>query len=132
MKVFLDTSALYCLADESEDRHGAASEAWLRLLRGGHDLIVHNYVLVEFVALLHKRLGKAAVLHRTEDLMAPVEVRWIIPTLHAEGMASYRESGRKDTSLVDHMSFAVMRSERIGTAFAFDDDFRRAGFETIP
>jgi predicted nucleic acid-binding protein len=39
---------------------------------------------------------------------------------------------RRDVSLVDWVSFEVMRRSGIGTAFAFDRDFRRHGFATIP
>jgi predicted nucleic acid-binding protein len=33
---------------------------------------------------------------------------------------------------VDEVSFLVMESRGIGTAFAFDADFRRRGFQTLP
>jgi len=37
-----------------------------------------------------------------------------------------------DVSLVDLVSFQVMREQDIARAFAFDRDFRTAGFSTIP
>lgn len=36
------------------------------------------------------------------------------------------------TSLVDYVSFQVMRDRGIRRAFAFDTDFVNAGFETVP
>lgn len=35
-------------------------------------------------------------------------------------------------AFVDRMSYELMREERIERAFAFDPDFRRKGFETVP
>jgi predicted nucleic acid-binding protein len=35
-------------------------------------------------------------------------------------------------SLVDRVSFELMRREGIERALAFDDDFTEAGFETVP
>lgn len=94
-------------------------------------MLTHNYVVVELIALIHRRLGKVAAVRSIDNLLAPAETRWITPSLHAEAMAAYRVSGR-DSSFVDQMSFAVMRSEGLTTAFAFDDDFRKVGFETVP
>jgi predicted nucleic acid-binding protein len=130
--VFLDTSGLYALADEAEPRHEAAAARWRDLLGDGADLVTHNYVIVEATALFHRRLGKSAVGRLTDELLAPVETRWVTPSLHAEAISSFRGSAQAGTSLVDYVSFAVMRSESLATAFAFDDDFLRAGFETIP
>ncbi len=132
MRVFLDTSALVAVADRNEERHALASERWLSWLEGGWTLVTHNYVAVELMAVLHRRLGKGEAVLQTADLLAPVEVRWITPTLHGEAVAAYRESEQQGVSIVDHVSFAVMRSEQLTTAFAFDEDFRRAGFETVP
>ncbi len=39
---------------------------------------------------------------------------------------------RRDVSLVDRVSFEVMRRRRIDGAFAFDRDFADHGFTTIP
>lgn len=41
-------------------------------------------------------------------------------------------AGRRSLSLVDCVSFEVMRRLAISTAFAFDRDFARVGFQTIP
>jgi predicted nucleic acid-binding protein len=35
-------------------------------------------------------------------------------------------------SFVDRTSFELMRAEGIARAFAFDRDFARQGFETVP
>ncbi|HYT77414.1 MAG TPA: hypothetical protein VEL79_21840 [Vicinamibacterales bacterium] len=37
--------------------------------------------------------------------------------------------GRRRLSLVDHVSFLVMRRRKVSTAFAFDPDFTSAGFQ---
>jgi predicted nucleic acid-binding protein len=39
---------------------------------------------------------------------------------------------RRRTSLVDWVSFEVMRRRGIETAFAFDRDFATAGFAVVP
>lgn len=44
-------------------------------------------------------------------------------------MTEFLVTQRRAPSLVDFVSFEVMRERGITTAFAFDDDFRRQGFE---
>ncbi len=41
------------------------------------------------------------------------------------------ERGRRDLSLVDCVSFVVMRERGVTTALAYDADFEREGFTTI-
>jgi len=131
VRIFADTSALFAVVDGRDQRHGLAAGRFRAFGAQSAELLTHNYVIVELVALIHRRLGKLAATEAVERLLAPVEIRWVTPSLHAEAMAAYRESDQ-DASFVDQMSFAVMRSERLSTAFAFDDDFRRAGFDIVP
>ncbi len=47
-------------------------------------------------------------------------------------MAALLAAGHRSVSLVDWVSFELMRAERIDCAFAFDADFARQGFATVP
>jgi len=78
--VFVDSSALYAIANREEEPHSRAAEAWRRLL------------------------ADQAVL----------------------------SANRKKLSLVDCVSFQVMRETGIRTAFCFDEHFREQGFDVIP
>jgi predicted nucleic acid-binding protein len=48
---------------------------------------------------------------------------------HGEAIRALGARRRRRVSFVDLVSFAVMRTRGIRTAFAFDDDFEREGFE---
>ena len=61
MVVFLDTSAIYALANAADANHQRAVQCLRAAMDAGEDLLVHNYILVESSALLHRRLGWAAV-----------------------------------------------------------------------
>jgi predicted nucleic acid-binding protein len=55
------------------------------------------------------------------------------PQLHGEAwnfFSKYR--GWRDLSYVDCLSFALMKNVGMGTAFSFDEDFRRFGFQKLP
>jgi predicted nucleic acid-binding protein len=123
----VDTSALYALADRADPNHGEARRLFSALLRSAEGLVTHNYVLVESIALIQNRIGTSAALAlaRTADNF---EVEWVDKTLHHEAIRALARSPKRRISLVDQVSFLVMRSRDIESALAFDKDFVREGF----
>jgi uncharacterized protein len=130
VSVFIDTSALYALLDRSDQNHTPAVTALPAL--AGQELITHSYVIVESVALTQRRLGADAVRSLTQTLVPGLSIVWIDEPSHAAGLAALLAALPTSVSLVDMVSFHVMREREIETAFAFDRDFASAGFLTIP
>jgi predicted nucleic acid-binding protein len=128
---FVDTSALFAFLDRGAADHDAVVGLMTPLLaeRGG---VTHNYVVVEAEALLHRRRGGAPARRLMQDVLPLIEVAWITPELHARAVESHLADLRRRTSLVDHVSFAVMRERGIGEALARDRHFREAGFAVVP
>jgi len=125
--IFLDTSAIYALADIADPNHRRAREYLRSVLEAGRTLLTHSYVLVESMALLQRRLGLAAAVRFARDAEA-FEVVWVDESTHGEAVARVEKTGTRGVSLVDAVSFLVMRKRRIRTALAFDPDFVAAGF----
>jgi predicted nucleic acid-binding protein len=125
--IFLDTSAIYAWADAADPNHHTAIRRLKAILEGAEELLTHNYVLVESIALLQARLGLAAAARLAQDSTAFV-VDWVDEDLHDSGIRELRRSRKRQISLVDHISFLVMRRRQVATAFAFDPDFTAAGF----
>lgn len=130
MTVFVDTSALFALLDRDDQMHDAAALSFPRLLDTG-SLLTHNYVVVETTALAQRRLGLGAVRALTTALLPAMSVTWVTPDLHAAATAALLAAGGRRASLVDWVSFEVMRQQGISTAFAFDADFAAQGFSTV-
>ncbi len=131
MNVFVDTSAFYALLDASDRRHGEAAAIWKSLIEADAGLFSHNYVLVETAALVQRRLGLRALVVFQDDVLPLVSLHWVEEDLHRTAIAILRASGQKNLSLVDCVSFEVMRIRGLRTAFAFDDDFKIGGFEIL-
>jgi uncharacterized protein len=125
--IFLDTSAIYAWADTADPNHHTSVGRLQAILESGEELFTHNYVLVESVALLQARLGLAAAIKLGRDSTAFV-IEWVDDDLHASGVRELERSRKRHVSLVDHISFLVMRRRHVATAFAFDRDFAAAGF----
>ena len=96
------------------------------LLAAGEDLVTHNYVLVESMALIQHRLGLAAALKFAKDSEA-FEIEWVDHDVHQEAVRLLARSGRR-ISFVDQVSFLVMRRRDVDAALAFDNGFESAGF----
>jgi predicted nucleic acid-binding protein len=131
MSVFVDTSALYALLDRDDGNHRQAAAAWSELLQADEVLVTSNYVVVEATALAQHRLGMEAVAALVRDVLPVIGVEWVAETDHREAMAALLAAGRRHVSLVDSVSFVLMRRLGAETAFAFDVHFTSEGFRTI-
>ena len=125
-RVFVDTSALLALLDEDDRFHREAAET-LRAIGPAAELMTHNYVHVEALALARRRLGGAAGARLVSELLPRLVTIWVDEALHGVALAAV-STGAGSISLVDRVSFEVMRREGIDQAFAFDRDFEAQGF----
>ena len=128
--IFIDTSAVYALADRADDNHARASRLFASALSSGERLVTHNYVLVESMALIQHRLGLEHALAFARDAQA-FDVDWVTRATHERAVEWLRTAGRRHVSLVDAVSVVVMRTRQIEVAFAFDPHFVRAGFRLL-
>ena len=129
MTVFADTSALYALLDRDDRFHSAARTRFAALV--GEEIVTHSYVLVEMIALIQRRLGADAVRRFSQDFLPALSTVWVDEATHASGVAALLAALPTDVSLVDFVSFQVMRERGIDRAFAFDEDFQAAGFAVV-
>ena len=130
MATLIDTSALLPLLSKNDADHERAKRAFAELAEA--ERFTHNYVVLEATVLLRRRLGGPAVQDLHELLLPVLSIVWVDQELHTAAMSAMLAAIRRDVSLVDWVSFEVMRRLGIETAFAFDRDFRRHGFATIP
>jgi len=131
MTVFVDTSALYAVFDRDDSSHRAAREIWTRLVTEDAALITTNYVVVETSALFQRRLGLPALRAFHEDVVPLLNVEWIAEQVHAAGVAAVLAAARKKLSLVDCVSFQIMRQKAVRAAFCFDSHFGEQGFDVL-
>jgi predicted nucleic acid-binding protein len=131
MRVFADTSGLMAVLSAGEDAHLPAVAAWEEF-RSGDYLITSSYVLSELYALVQRRAGTAALRGLTNDIVPLLDVYWVDATVHDPAVEALLLANRRDLSLVDCVSFIVMRSLGLTRAFTLDPHFAEQGFEVIP
>jgi len=131
MRVFIDTSAFYALLDRDDANNKKATKLWTNLLGDEHTLVTSNYVLVETFALMQNRLGLEAVRGFQEDILPLINVEFVSPDMHRSGITALLSASRRTLSLVDCVSFELMRSAGIRSVFAFDRHFKEQGFVVL-
>lgn len=125
--IFLDTSAIYAMADAEDPHHRLATERFRGALEAGEEILTHNYVLVESMALIQRRLGLEAAIRLARDVQA-FQVDWVDEATHEEAVRRLAREGKRRVSLVDEVSFLIMRRRGIRLALAFDPHFTAEGF----
>lgn len=125
--MFLDTSGLLCLADDTEPRHLDA----VAIAQSVHKAVTHSYVLSEFVALANsRRIDRRLALRFLDGVRQEpkIEIVYVDEPLHLKAMDLLRGRFDKSWSLCDAVSFELM--ERIGLteALTTDHHFEQAGF----
>lgn len=129
MTVFVDSSALFALIDADDPAHHGAR----RFVESEDpvDLVTHQYVVVEAIALAQRRIGIEAI-RAISRLLDVVDVRPVDRELHDRAMTALLGAGRRQVSFVDWTSFTLMRDLGLRTAFTFDRDFVDQGFDVVP
>lgn len=122
--LFVDTSAFYAAADQSDRHHLTATDAFETRGRAG-DLVTSDYVFVETWCLMRARLGRRAAMRFWDALgSGVVKVLGIGSGDLIRARAIARAWKDQDFSLVDCTSFALMERHRIDEGLAFDEHFR--------
>jgi predicted nucleic acid-binding protein len=132
MSVFTDSSAFVALLANDDRNHQSAWATWNRLLSADEFIRTSNYVVSETVAVLQRRIGIEGVREFVEGPLGAMEIDWVSPEAHHRGMSALVTAGRRDLSLVDCVSFDMMRELGIEAAFTFDPHFAEQGFECVP
>jgi predicted nucleic acid-binding protein len=132
--LFLDTSGLFAALDRRWDRHREAAAALEGAMREPRVLVTTDAVIGEFHGLALGRLGPRIALDAVDRLLASPRVR-IEPTGIGElrdALDSLRARPDRRISLVDALSFGVMRAMGVTVALTLDGDFAAEGFAILP
>ncbi len=132
MSVFVDTSFFIALLTMNDRFHERADQSWKSLMETDPALVCTNYILLETCSLIQNRLGLAALSDFQKDVVPILSVVWVDEAAHNAGLSAVMTAKKRDLSLVDCVSFEVMRRNGIKEILTFDKHFREHGFRCIP
>ena len=130
-RVFVDTSAVFALLVEEDVAHARAREVFSGLAASQAVLVTSSYVQLECYALLGRRFGMGAVERFRREFVPLFETVWVDHELHEHALDDLLSRKSRDLSLVDVVSFAVIRQQKLDSAFAFDRHFEAEGVELV-
>lgn len=132
MPVYVDTSAWIALHEPRDEHHASAKDCLSRLRRERTHLVTGTHTLIEFIDGLTHHYDQATAARELERLQTSASLR-IEPTHDVQEAAAERFQARPDWNidLSDALSFAFMENAGIDRAFAYDDDFRKPGFDVL-
>lgn len=132
MSVYIDTSAFLAVAKDTDEQHAAAAQVWRALLSSGELLITSNYVVIETIALIHSRYGSENVQRFVAGMLPLVHVEFVDPQVHATALSVVVAiPGRSGPSMVDCVSFEMIRKHQVSAVFAYDKHFATCGSTVI-
>ena len=128
--VFADTSYYVALLNPDDANHRAAVR-WSRTLRCR--VIVTEYVLLELGSALSQRKDRRLFTGLVAQLRADTDTTIVpaSPELFNRGLALFGRRTDKDWSLIDCISFVVMKEQGVADALAADHHFEQAGFRIL-
>lgn len=130
--IFVDTSGFLAVLNADEERHADAKRFWITGLQNRELFVCTNYILIETIALAQNRLGMTAVNIFQNDIVPVLRVEWVDEIIHRAGVAAMLAANRRNLSLVDCISFEVVRQLGIREVFTLDNHFLEQGFICRP
>jgi predicted nucleic acid-binding protein len=130
--VLTDTSALLAIANPRDQYHTGALAIVRRHVAAGGRFLGSTLVLGELHGHLLHRRGPAAARRVLAALLDDPVYEWVevsAALVRAATSAWLERYADQRFSLTDAVSFELMRARKISVAFAYDDDFRTAGFQ---
>lgn len=128
-EAFLDSSAIYALANRNDSDHKAvlaayAEQAWC---------VTHSVILLEAFSLISKRIAKHVAVEVLDKfrLSPKVEVVPVEESLWDAGWRRCSKYADKDWDWIDRISFELMERRGIASALTLDRHFHQAGFKIL-
>lgn len=129
-QVFIDTAYVLALVNERDQYHDRAQE--LADFYEGQNLLITDAILLEIGNALARGFKEQAIDIINFFIQSDeVEVVWHTSQVFDKAFAMFKKYDDKEWSLVDCISFVVMREKGIKQALTFDSHFQQAGFTSI-
>lgn len=133
--IFVDTSAFKALFDFSDEFHPKAAKFLAKIKNEKLQMITSNFILDETYTLIRVRMGKKPAIQFRQDLISSISILNVLRITIGDEKSAWDYFAKlpgRGVSFTDCTSFALMKRLEMKEAFAFDEDFAKAGFKVLP
>jgi uncharacterized protein len=133
-RIFVDTGAWFAIADKNDQFHRKASDLIKRIVGNRDNLITSNLVIQETAMLLSRKLSKEAAFRFLQTVYNDddVEIIHCNEAMEKEAYGIFHHFAEQDFSIVDCVSFVLMKELKIKHVFTFDKHFKTMRFLVEP
>ena len=127
-------STIFIALAKTNDDHHAVARDFIETLAPPYQLMTSDYILDETVTRIRDSLGAEKAFYFCRKIMESrlYRIFFIDKKIFQAGLEWLKKYSDKDLSFTDCTSFVLMEKHRLTTAFTFDDDFKKVGFEMVP
>lgn len=132
-KTFVDTSGWVSLFVEKDKNHKKAVAILERLKSLNSSIYTSDYVIDETITTISSRGNHKQSVIAGEALFTSeiIKIVYVSPKYIKTAWKFYQKYKDKKFSFTDVTSFVIIKELNINKAFAFDDDFAKAGVEIV-
>lgn len=132
--VFIDTSAWFAGIARNDQYNEQAIKYRHQLLKGTPSYVTSNLVIHETTMLLERKVSKKEAVRFLKTILkdSAVEIIHADESMEMEGYQLYQKYKDQDFSIVDCISFVIMRRYSLTRCFTFDHHFSMMGFDIVP
>lgn len=133
MKCFVDTSALIALADRTDQYHSQAAQFICNLTTEPR-FHTSNYILNEMITRLRFTAGIEVALEFAKAMKASelYTIHRVDQRIEELALAVLQKYADHPLSFTDCTTMVFMDQLGMSRIFAFDDDFRKVGYQLVP
>ena len=133
MKYFVDTSALIALADRTDQYHSRATQ-FVRHLTTEPQFHTSNYILNEMITRLRFTVGVNTALEFAISMKGShlYTIHTVDHKIEELALTVLKKYADHPLSFTDCTTMVLMDRLGMSQIFAFDDDFRKVGYQLAP
>jgi predicted nucleic acid-binding protein len=128
--VFFDTSAIVALFDRTDEHHHEANKLMDVVKKNKISLLMSDYIFDESITIALTRIEHETAVRVGEFILGSkiVSLVWLDEPVKLKAWEFFKKHSDKGYSFTDCTSFVLMKEREVKHYFAFDEDFKKAGF----
>ncbi len=132
--LMVDTSAWVALFFEDDEWHPTAVAVFEEIMRDGRRLVTTTDIFDETATALRRWAGHTLAVRVGRQLRQSrlTEIISVADPVKERAWSRFEKTVDPPLSLTDCTSMTIMDDLKMRDVFTYDDDFRRAGYRSVP